>query len=58
MQSAEHFSDVILSFVADSIIKLQILTLDEGKYAFNVPHFDFRQAYKRTKLMLDLKEEI
>ncbi len=47
-------SGVKLSFVANGIIKLQILTLDEGKYAFNVPSFDFRQAYKRTKLMLVL----
>lgn len=43
---------VILSFVANSDIKVQILTLDEGKYAFNVLRFDFRQAYKRTNRCL------
>lgn len=47
-------SGVKLSFVAYSIIRSQILTLDESKYAFNVPHFDFRQVCKITKLMLVL----
>lgn len=45
---------VKLSFVAEGIIKLKTLTLNKGKYAFNLQYLDFRQAFKRTILMLVL----